>query len=1031
NRVTAGERDPSGALVASGLDYRVLAPAVVMDANRNRRAVSHDALGMVVGTAVMGKPGESLGDSLDGFAAELTDSAIATHLADPLDNPRALLGRASTRLVYDLHAYARTAGLPEPQPAVVSTIARETHDADPGGATTKVQSQLSYSDGYGREIQRKQRAEPGPVEDGGSVVDPRWIGTGWTIADNKGNTVRKYEPFLSGTHRFTFGAAVGVSPIMCYDPLERLVAVIHPHHAWEKTVRDPWRQETWDVNDTAVISDPVSDPDVGDRLRRLPPAQYAPTWYGARAGGALGAAEQDAATKTAGHAGTPALAVADTLGKSVLIVAHNRTQPESGPPVEEFYRTRMTLDIEGRQWTVVDPKDRVAVRYTYDLLGNRIHLASMEAGECWDLPDTAGQPVRRWDSRGHEFTVDYDALRRPVRRTVRGTDSSRSDPRTLNVTIVYEKLEYGEGQPGDVVHNLRTRVIRTSDGAGVDATPEYDFKGNATQQTRQYTVDYKAVPDWSGSPALEPETWHNHATFDALARPVTLSTPDGSTAHFGFNEASLLETVDVHVRGAVTGTPFVRGIAYNARGQRTRIEYGNGAVTEYSYDPLTFRPARVTTTRPPVGDALAGQLFSDGTRVQDLSYTFDPTGNPTRIADEALRTIFYDNAQVVALSAYTYDAIYRLVAADGREHIGQSAFHTVTDGNHRDHPFAGATALTDLQAVRGYTERLEYDEVGNIVELAHRAGGAGWTRGFTYQEVSLLESAKMSNRLSQAGPEGYTYDAHGAVTSMPHLSTLDWDFKGRLRASSRQVAASPEMTYYAYTAGGERARKVTERQSGARRNERMYLRGAEIYREYAGDGTTVTLARETLHVMAAKQRVAVVETTTSQSADPLARYQLTNQLDSVALELDSFAALISYEEYAPYGGSVYQAGRSAAEVSLKRYRYTGRERDEETGFTYHGARYCAPWLGRWTSCDPGGVADGPNLYLYARANPCRLYDPTGMQGEEPPRVPNPLPEDSVPSGTVQTREPPATPEEKPDVGGGAAKEGAATGPEAK
>lgn len=54
--------------------------------------------------------------------------------------------------------------------------------------------------------------------------------------------------------------------------------------------------------------------------------------------------------------------------------------------------------------------------YDYDMLGNRIHQLSMEAGERWTLNDVADNPIRAWDSRGHKFMSHYDSLRRPTSR---------------------------------------------------------------------------------------------------------------------------------------------------------------------------------------------------------------------------------------------------------------------------------------------------------------------------------------------------------------------------------------------------------------------------------------------------------------------------------------------------------------------------------------------------------------------------------------------------------------------------------------
>ena len=1055
NRVTVGERLANGDLDPTklGNDYRVLQPRLVTDPNGNRTRVSFDALGMVVGTAVMGKPEENLGDSLDGLDPDLTQAQVDGfyEAAEPQVPAVPLLKGATMRIIYDLDRFRRTqrAHPEDPTtwlPVYAATLARETHVSDPLPAQgLKIQTSFSYSDGFGREIQKKIQAEPGPLVEGGPVVSPRWVGSGWTIFNNKGKPVRQYEPFFSQLpekrHRFEFGVQVGVSPILFYDPAERVIATLHPNHTWEKVAFDPWRQETWDVNDTVLVADPNSDADVGAFFSRLANADYLPTWHALRTDPAHAAesnqrwpdpktrdAEKRAAEKTSIHTATPTVAYADTLGRTFLTIVHDKFKysdsPPDDPPVEEFHRTRILLDIEGNQREIIDAKDRVVMRYDYDLLGNRIHQASMEAGERWMLNDVTGKPIRAWDCRGHTFRTEYDPLRRPMRSFV-----TSADPANPNHELLTERLVYGEQHSEDELRNLRGRLYLHLDQAGAVSNEAHDFKGNLLRASRRLAREYKQAINGSAvdaalpangtvklnpaaleaalSPLLEADTFTTRTTYDALNRPTTLRTPDNSVIRPGYNEANLLERVEVNLRGAAVVTPFVTDIDYNAKGQRTLTKYRNGVRTTYEYDPLTFRLVHLLTWRNAI-------IFPDdcprpppadwpGCQVQNLHYTYDPAGNIAHISDDAQQTIYFRNKRVEPSAEYTYDALYRLIEATGREHLGQTGGQpnppTAPD------PFNGFHTrldhLGDGNAMGTYVEQYVYDAVGNILAMQHRGSDPahpGWTHAYAYNEASQLEGGKVSNRLSGTtirggAPETYAHDAHGNMTRMPHLPLMQWDYRDQLQATAQQVVnngGTPETTYYVYDSAGQRVRKVTERQAAARQTptrkaERIYLGGFEIYREYGGDGSTVTLERETLHLMDDKQRIALVETRTKGNDDSppqLIRYQFGNHLGSASLELDDQAQIISYEEYTPYGNTSYQAVRSQTETP-KRYRYAGKERDEESGLYYHGARYYAPWVGRWPSPDPGGTVDGANLYSYCSDDPVCLVDDNGEQGGPP------------------------------------------------
>jgi RHS repeat-associated protein len=1050
NRVTVGERnlDPTQPLVRPGHDYRVLKPAVVMEPNRNRSAVIFDAFGSVVGSAVMGKPDENPvpGDRLAAtFRPDLTQAEIEQFLANP-KGPLAvtLLDDATTRIIYDLTGYWREPDRRKKPPGVAATLARETHASELAPADgLRIQVNFSYSDGFGREIQKKFQAEPGPVPKRSAFgtiivgadgqpemttnhVSPRWVGSGWMVFNNKGKLVRQYEPFFTDAYRFEFDVRIGISPLLLYDPVERVVAILHPNHTWEKVVFDQWRHETWDGSDTVVVADPKTDRDVGDFFARMPDTNYLPTWHALRTDVANVAAfaarypdatdrvkETRAAEKTRVHAATPTVAYADSLGRTFLTVTHNKFKfsdsPTADPPIEEFHRTQIILDIEGNQREVIDAKDRVVMRYGYDMLGNRVHQSNMEAGERWMLNDVTGKPLYAWDSRKHQFRTAYDPLRRP-------TDSFLSEG--AGAETVVGRTIYGETRPNPEATNLRGKPAQLFDQVGVVTNDDYDFKGNLLRSQRRLAQSYKTTLDWSGAVPLEPQAYSSRTRYDALNRPIQLIPPHsdqlGTTVNIIepiYNETNLLEQVHAWLNQntepagrldvSTASLHAITDINYDAKGQRTLIDYGNGARTTYTYDPLTFRLARLLTRRdavafpsdcpqpPPVG--------WPGCQMQNLHYTYDPAGNITHIRDDAQQTIYFRNKCVEPSAEYTYDAVYRLIEATGREHLGQVGGQPIPH-SYNDAPRVSiGWSANDGNAMGTYMERYIYDAADNMLEMQHHGGdpaNPGWTRSYAYNEASLLEPGKHSGRLSSsavgnASPviEQYGYDAHGSMIRMLHLQIMQWDFKDQLQMTQRQAVNGAdadgmqhhgERTWYVYDFAGQRVRKIIELDAGQVKDERIYFGGFEIYRRHGAN----PLVRETLNLTDDKQRIALVETRI-QGSEPgvpaqLIRYQFGNHLGSANMELDDRAQIISYEEYTPYGSTSYQAVRSQTETP-KRYRYAGKERDEESGFYYHGARHYAPWLARWTSADPIGIEDLLSLFVYSSNNPVKFIDPDGKE----------------------------------------------------
>jgi RHS repeat-associated protein len=358
-------------------------------------------------------------------------------------------------------------------------------------------------------------------------------------------------------------------------------------------------------------------------------------------------------------------------------------------------------------------------------------------------------------------------------------------------------------------------------------------------------------------------------------------------------------------------------------------------------------------------------------------------GNITTQEDAAQQTVYFNGMIAESVNAYTYDAIYRLIIAGGRELIGLN-----TAPNYNDSSRTGQPLPTDTSAMQPYIQYYTYDAVGNMLQMKHTASTGVyvnyWTRNYT---ISGTSNRLTSTSIGSNNPasESYTYDARGNMASgMNHLTSMAYNEVNQLQTVID--ASGTITTYYQYDYEGQRVRKVSINTGANQTQTRKYFGYWELY-DKIDDGTgSIILERETLQIMDDSSRIALIDTptidTTGSGEVQLLRYQFSNNLSTATLELDDSAAVITYEEYYPFGSTSFQCGRSGAEVSLKRYRFTGKERDDESGFYYHGARYYAPWLARWTQSDPLEIMFSPESpYNYGHNNPIIWQDSTGMQAE--------------------------------------------------
>lgn len=627
-----------------------------------------------------------------------------------------------------------------------------------------------------------------------------------------------------------------------------------------------------------------------------------------------------------------------------------------------------------------------------NLANQPLKTVHLDIGTSEASMDATGKPVEGNDAKGAIVLNNYDTLNRPQLLWAKdhGTDSFS----LRQITV------YGDGPFADLTQqqaaakNLLGQAYKTYDESGLIVANEFDFKGNLLeksqkvlkdsllQSTTAYTVDWP-MPDDSNFDTLTADLLEHKAhendtntdgyitenTFDALNRVVKITLPkdvDDNRKEIQptYNRAGALEKV------TFDQNTYVNHVAYNAKGQRILLALGNGVMTRYTYDAKTFRLMRQRTETY----SQDGWEYTPGGSVkQDTAYSYDLAGNIVETIENRTNAGFGTTltggqgpTPNELVREFDYDPLYRLIMATGREDTSHSHNLIWQDTS----PVSPTPANS-----REYRRTYQYDKMGNILKLAHTAHQASFTRNFGYH--TSMQHNKLEEVLdnSQNTLTDFLYDEAGNTIQNNSERFYIWDAANQLKQFKIDDGQTVSVYGQYLYSGGQRVKKLVKDQQG-NYTITIYIDGVFEYQKLVKGASTYE--RNYTHIMDDRSRIATVRAGSDEDdITEDAFYVVEDHLNSSTARLKATdGGVIDREEYYPFGET------SLHSFSKKRYRYTGKEKDSESGLYYYGARYYSAWCCRFVSIDPL-AADYSHLspYNYAGNKPINARDINGMNGE--------------------------------------------------
>lgn len=412
----------------------------------------------------------------------------------------------------------------------------------------------------------------------------------------------------------------------------------------------------------------------------------------------------------------------------------------------------------------------------------------------------------------------------------------------------------------------------------------------------------------------------------------------------------------------VTGTlsPFVFNYTYTPQSALATEQYPSGRTITYNFDPVAGRVTTVALGSLNYASSI-GYWANGSIKQMNLGNTLvEQSCLNTRMEPLAIRlgTLSTTNC---ANSSDTLNVSYTYASSDNGNVLTQTI----------NRP--GFTAAQSYTAT-------PYDGVNRLKKVQETGPGTTWSESYSYDafgnrwvtnptppttETPIAQSwYSTSNKIT-----GWGYDGSGNVTSvlgMQRAFTYD--------AENRQNTATINTTPIAYVYDGD---------------------GRRVQKVICPIGTanctaTVSGAVTTMFVYDAQGQLAAEYGPASDSGT---RYVTADHLGSTRVLTDASGVVTKCYDYYPFGGEIpvgvdnrpscYGTNTYPAAPDLISEKFTGKERDAETGLDNFLARYYSGAQGRFTSPDEPFAdqdEDNPqswNLYSYGRNNPLRNIDPTG------------------------------------------------------